>query len=225
MPNPKRYIEQIVEEQVQKWHYSHRQPRPDKASNVVVTISREPGSGGAVIAEGIAERLHLDLFHQKVIHEMARSAQVSQQLVQSLDEKGLNFMEDWMASLIHGRYLWPDEYLQHLLKVIGTIGNHGNAVIVGRGANFLLPLENVFRIRVIAPKAFRIQKVADAFGISTEEAKRRVMKTESDRKAFVRKYFYEDVADPANYDLVLNTGTLSITEAVECVCCILKLQC
>lgn len=224
MQTRKRSIEQIIEEQVQRWHFLRREPSREKITNIVITISREPGSGGDIIARDLAERLKLDLFHQKVIHEMARSAHVSRQIAQSLDEKGLNFVEDWIASLIHRRHLWPDEYLQHLLKVIGTIGNHGNAVIVGRGANFVLPAKDILRLRIIAPKAFRAQKVSETFGIPLEDAKRRILKTESDRKAFIRKYFHEDIANPANYDLVMNTGTMTISESVECVCSILRLR-
>jgi cytidylate kinase len=224
MSTRRRSIEQIVEEQVQRWDYTHREPKIGKMPRHMITLSREPGSGGDLVARGISEHLNLDLFHQKVIHEMARSAKVSHQLVQSLDEKALNVLEDSIASVILRRHLWPDEYLKHLLRVISTIGNHGNAVIIGRGANFILPRKNIFRIRVIAAPQFRAQKVAETFDISLDEAKRRILKTESDRKAFVRKYFHEDIADPANYDVVLNTGSISITEAIACCCSILNLR-
>ncbi len=69
----------------------------------------------------------------------------------------------------------------------------------------------------VAPLEIRVQNVAHNFNVSYDEAKRRVLKTESDRSAFVRKYFHEDVAAAANYDLVLNTGKLSIEAAVEAV--------
>nr|HID58173.1 hypothetical protein [Desulfobacterales bacterium] len=42
-------------------------------------------------------------------------------------------------------------------------------------------------------------------------------RTESDRRAFIRKFFYADIADPKNYDLVINTGTLTIDAAVEAI--------
>jgi cytidylate kinase len=109
-----------------------------------------------------------------------------------------------------------------LLKVIGTIGKHGRAVIVGRGANFILPRESTFRLRVIAPRDFRAQKVAQDFDIPLKDAKRRILKTESDRKAFIRKYFHSDIADPGNYDMVINTGTISLSEAIETVSCLLQ---
>ena len=73
-------------------------------------------------------------------------------------------------------------------------------------------------------RAFRAKKVAETYDIPLKDAERRILKTESDRRAFVRKYFYEEIADPANYDLVINTGSISIPEAVESVCSILNLR-
>jgi cytidylate kinase len=215
-------ILQIVEEQVQRWRFKNLEDKSPIETINLVTLSREPGSGGRLMAAGIAEKLHFDLFHQEVIHAMAKSAQVSTKMLESVDEKGLSMIEDWVASAVHKRHLWPDEYLQHLLKVIGTIGKHGRAVIVGRGANFVLPANKHLRVRVIAPAEFRAEQVAREHKLSREEARRRILKTESERQAFVRKYFHADIADPKNYDIVLNTGKIQIEEGVEAVCSLLK---
>ena len=64
----------------------------------------------------------MDLFHQEVLHKMAASAKVNATLLGTLDERALNTLENWIASLVHERHLWPDQYLQHLMKVIGIIG-------------------------------------------------------------------------------------------------------
>jgi cytidylate kinase len=218
--NP-RSITAIVEEQVQKWQLMHKEKK-EAAPLPVITISREPGSGGRLIAKAIAEELGMDLFHQEVLHEMAKSAQVSSQLLETLDEKGLNTLEHWVSSMINARHLWPDEYSQHLMKVIGTIAKHGSAVLVGRGANFILPREKRFSVRIVAPQAMRIANVAKTFDLSQEDATRRVIRTNSDRKAFVHKYFNADIADPLNYDMVLNTEVLSIAQAARAVSCIFK---
>lgn len=222
MSTRKRSIEQIVDEQVQRWQYFRREPKAHKPQPIMVTLSREPGSSGGMIAKGIAESLNLDLFHQNVIHEMAHSAKVSRQLVKSLDERTLNTLEDSIAAVVRDRHLWPDEYLKHLFKVIGTIGNHGNAVIVGRGANFILAQTGVFRLRIIAPRNLRIHRYAEFFGIPADEAKRRILKIESQRRAFIRKYFHEDITDPVNYDLVINTGNVSILEVISAVDAMLR---
>ena len=89
-----RSINQLIEEQVQKWQIMRKTP-PLKAELPVITVSREPGSGGKLVAARVAEKLGLDLFHQEVIHEMAQSAQVETRLLKTLDEKGLSVLEDW----------------------------------------------------------------------------------------------------------------------------------
>jgi len=210
-------ISQMIEEQVHRWQIQQKKKPEEKAIVPVVTLSREPGSGGRIVAQKLSERLGFEVFHQEVLHEMAKRAEVSEQLLATLDEKGLSIMEDWISSLVNDRHLWPDQYLRHLMNVIGTIGKHGRAVVVGRGANFILPPEQRFRVRITASQRLRIENVARDFNLSQDEAKRRVIKTESDRKAFIRKYFNADIADPTNYDLVINTETLSVDNAVDVV--------
>ena len=208
---------QIAEEQIHRWQLLNRHVTEEKKKIPVVTVSREPGSGGRIVAQKLAERLGFTVFHQEVLHEMAQQAKISDQMLANLDEKGLSVLEDWIASLVNRRHLWPDKYLHHLMNVVGTIGKLGQAVIVGRGANFILPAERRFRVRIIGSREVRIQNVAREFGMTEEDAKRRVIKTESDRQAFIRKYFNADIADPTNYDLTINTDTLSITHAVDVI--------
>lgn len=210
-------IPQIVEEQVHRWQIQQQKKPKEKAIAPVVTISREPGSGGRIVAQKLSERLGFEMFHQEVLHEMAKRTEVSEQLLATLDERGLSILEDWISSLVNDRHLWPDQYLRHLMNVIGTIGKHGRAIVVGRGANFILPPEQRFRARITASQKLRIENVAREFNLSPDEAKRRVIKTESNRKAFIRKYFNADIADPTNYDLVINTETLSVANAVDVI--------
>jgi len=90
-------------------------------------------------------------------------------------------------------------------------------VIVGRGANFILPAHEIFAVRVIAPLEIRIRNVARGYHVADEEAKRRVIQRESRRKAFIRHSFNADISDPIHYNMVVNTGKMSIAAAVEAV--------
>lgn len=213
-------IQQIIEEQVQRWQALTQEKKVQPVKRSVISISREPGSGGRIIATDLANKLGFDLFHQEVLHQMAQSANVNTRLLETLDEKGLNLLEETISSVINEHHLWPDEYLKHLMKVIGVVGEHGRSVLVGRGGNFILQKERCLRVRVVAPLPIRVKRVCKEFGLSAEDAKRRVIRTESDRRAFIRKYFYADVADPLNYDVVLNTEFLSVSEAVEAIRCV-----
>ena len=222
MKTTTRSMERLIEEQMHRWQLMHREKKVEKDVLPIITISREPGSGGKIVAQKLAAMLDVELFHQEVLHEMAKRAEVSQQMLATMDERGLSILEDWISSLVHDRHMWPDEYLRHLMNVIGTIGKHGRAVVVGRGANFVLPPEQRFRVRISAPRRFRVQNVAREFNISEDEAKRRVIQTESNRKAFIRKYFNSDIADPDNYDLILNTDTLSLDNATKIIAAALE---
>jgi len=217
MKTSRRSIEKIVDDQVLQWNRIKAETKDVKSRISVVTISRESGSGGTIIAEKLASELAFDLFHREVIQEMAESANISTRIVETLDEKGLSVLEDSVAAMIRDRHLWPDEFLRYLMKVVGTIGKHGRAVIVGRGAQFILSENENLKVRVIAPLAMRIHNVAKALDMSESEAQKRILKNDSDRRSFSRKYFYADVTDPLNYDLVINTARMSIDAGVKAI--------
>jgi cytidylate kinase len=210
-------IHQLIEEQVRRWEILRKEKSETKILPVI-TLSREPGSGGKLVGKAVADRLGLELFHQEIINAMAASADTSARIIRTLDERGVSMLEDWVSAAISERHLWPDEYSQVMMRVIGTIGRHGKALIVGRGANFVLPPENRFRVRIIAPLEMRVDRVAETFGVGKKEAKKRVLRTESERRAFVRKYFHSDIRDPANYDMILNSGTLAVDSAADAIC-------
>lgn len=210
-------VHQLIEEQVRRWEILRKEKQKDKILPVI-TLSREPGSGGKLVAKAVADRLGLDLFHQELINAMADNADTTTRVIRTLDERGLSMIEDWVSAAISERHLWPDEVSRVLMRVIGAIARHGKAIIVGRGANFVLPPENRFRVRIIAPLELRVSRVAETYGVSKKEAKRHVLRTESDRRAFVRKYFHSDIGDPANYDVIFNTGTLSVESAAAAIC-------
>jgi cytidylate kinase len=215
--NVMKSIEQIIDDQVKRWEMMRAVGGRVEGAKPVITFSREPGSGGSIVAKELAEQLGLDFFHREIIQKMAESASISKRLMEILDEKDITILDDWISTLVNAKHLWPDQYLRHLLNVIGAIGRHGGAVIVGRGSCFILTPDVNFRVRVVAPLETRAQNVARQFEVPLNEARRRVLKTELDRSAFVRKYFHKDVAEAVNYDLVLNTGNMSIGAAVDAI--------
>jgi len=213
-----RSLNSMVEEQLAKWKSATTEQKAVKAKPApVITISREPGSGGTEIARKLAQELKMDIVGAQIIQKIAESADISAKLIESLDEKQITRRDDWLSSLIENRHLWVDAYLRHLTKVIGTIGKQGNFIIVGRGAQYILPPEDTFRLRFIADMEVKIQNVIRDFGSSREDAVKYVIKTDSDRRAYLRKYFNADVTNPSDYDMVINTGKLGIDGAVETV--------
>jgi cytidylate kinase len=209
-------VEKLVEEHARKWEILLRKKKRE-ALEPVIAVSRLPGSGGRLIVRRIADEMDFDLFDSEIVQKIAESARVLSTIVETLDEKGRSAVEDWLSALVNNRYFWDEDFVKHLAKVINIIGKHGKAVILGRGASFILPPAECVRVLVLAPFEVRVQNIVREFGVSAEEAKRRVMRTESDRKAFIRKYFCAEMTDPTHFDLVLNTEFISIDGALEVV--------
>jgi cytidylate kinase len=211
-------IAQFVKQQIKRWESGtaekDRRPEPHIP---VITVSMEPGSGGSLVAQEVADRLGFDYFHRDIIQGIAKSAKIRTTVIETLEKERLSGIEDFISSLYKDQYLYPGIYMQHLVKVVNTIADHGRAVIVGRGANFILPPEERFSVRVVAPLEIRIQNVARAYKVSAEKAKKRVIGRESRRSAFIRKSYNADISDPENYDLTINTGRMGIETAVETV--------
>ncbi len=211
-------VEEFVQKQVDKWQKLYAdEVKKKKARIPVIALCMEPGSGGCMIAEQIAKRLGFDFFHRDIIHKIAESARISTTVVESLEKERLSGVQDFISSLVKDQYIHPSIYLNHLMQVIGTIGKQGRSVVVGRGANFIMPVKDRFAVRVIAPQDLRIENVAKWFGVPTDTAKRRVLVRENRRRAFIRQSFNADICDPIHYDMVLNTENLSIGAAVESV--------
>lgn len=212
-----RSIHKIIDEQVKRWEMQKKQDLKPVDTCRVITISRECGSRGQQVAEALSQALGFDLFHHEILESMIEATQNSKVLLETLDEKGMNIVEDLVAALVHEHHLWPDEYSKVLLRVLNTIGRHGNAVILGRGANFALKNINALRVRIVAPDDLRRKAVQHAQGLNTEDAQKMMVSTDANRTAFIRRYFNADTQDPANYDLILNTGTLSVEKAVSII--------
>jgi len=215
-----RSLDQLVAEQIAKWQ---RQRIEQKKTSAIhrpgpcITISRDPGSGGTELARRLAKDLGMDLIGSKIIQQVAERADISEKVIASLDEKEVRLRDLWLDSLFRTRHIWPDEYLRYLTKVIGTIGKQGNTIIIGRGGQFILPPEETFRVRLVAPRDIRIRNVMRGSNADFETSERYVYKTEADRNAFHCKHFSADWTNPIHYDLIVNTGYMGVEGAVAAV--------
>lgn len=214
---------QFVSEQIEKMSQERLQRHGDAKSYVpVVTVSIQPGSGGRLIAEQVAKTLGFDFFNREIIHQVAESVKINPEIIEKIEKERLSGVEDLIASFVRDHYLWPGMYLEHLERIVYAIGETGRAIIVGRGANFLLDPEKRFSVRIIAPLAVRVQNIVTAYGVSEAKARRRIKNRQEKREAFIRKSFNADVENPLHYDLILNTEAVQINEAVDAICIFLS---
>jgi cytidylate kinase len=214
----KRTVEQFAQDQRDFFVSSlTEEDRAKPASVPVVTVAMEPGSGGFLVAEALAKRLGFDFYHRNILNAIAHSADTNSDVLDMIEKERFSKIQDFVSSLLQEQYVYSGDYVQHLTKMVNSLGLIGRAVIVGRGANFILPPEKRFAIRVIAPEEIRVKNVAFHFGVSLAEAKKRIKNRETKRKTFIKNTFHKDITDVGSYDLILNTARLDLRAAVETV--------
>ncbi|WP_300454935.1 cytidylate kinase-like family protein [Desulfobacula sp.] len=212
-------IQKIIEEQIRRWQMGKIEDTPVQEAINVITISRESGSLGHEVAEKLCQETGFDLFHNEIIEAMIETSKNSRALLETLDERAMNIVDDIVSNFVNDHHLWADEYSKLLFKILTTIARHGNAVILGRGANSVLNKQKALRVRMIAPVLIRRDRIQKRLGLTKEDAHKHIVSTDANRIAFVKRYMNCDANDASNYDLLLNTGTFSVEKAVQIIKC------
>jgi cytidylate kinase len=103
-----------------------------------------------------------------------------------------------------------------VVRAVTSIAEQGMAVILGRGAPFVLRPERTLRVLVVAPRRARIERLAKERDLPVDEAERRMRREDEERRTFLTQ-FGVDPDDPSIYDLVVNTGSLGMDGATHTV--------
>lgn len=174
----------------------------------VVTISRQMGTGGAEVAQKLVEMLGppWQMWDQQIIDAIANHADVRKEMVESLDEHAQNEIDTVVKSLLGVGGIEAPGYRRHLAEVLLTIERAGFAVILGRGANFVLP--RALNVRLKASLPVRVERVMQQRNLSRHQAEQAIRESDKQREAFVRQMFGRDIDEEGAYDMVIYTDDL-----------------
>ena len=176
----------------------------------VITISRQMGSLGTEIAQGVAERLGYEYLDKERIGQALADYGFPAPEMEKFDERKPPFWDSWQVQ--------RKKFIHLLQAVIFDFARKGNVVIVGRGGQILLKnLPGVFHIRVIAPFEDRIRRMAKETGGDEKQAERILRRVDRDSAGFIQSFFDVDWEDPQLYDLVLNTQKMKVETAIQII--------
>lgn len=212
-------IEHLIERQASRWNLQRRVAGVEETQAVrpCVAFSRLPFSEGDEIAERVAEALDFGLFGREVMETMATEDGVAERLLLGLEERVRNVIERYLIELFRSGVATQDEAFAHVMKVLGTIGRRGAAVIVGRGAPYVLPVSQTLRVLVVAPAEHRAARLAASRGLAAEEAREVLAREDAARAAFVEHHFRLQQTNACLYDLCLDSATLGVDGGVALV--------
>lgn len=182
-----------------------------------VTISTQLGAGGVELAQGLSARLGWQVFDKEIVQEIAKNTHTREAILSRLDGHAVGAFEDYVSHLFVPGHVDHSAYVLEMMRVVWAIARHGQAIMLGRGAHWLLDARYGLRVRAIAPVDKRVEWLKRTQAMSTAEAIRRVEADGADRARFIQQIYKQDIDDPLAYDLVVNLGALGLEAAVEIV--------
>ena len=168
------------------------------------------GSWGSQVASEIARQLGYRLVWRELINQAALRAGVPEVALATIDELGILGLKPSPNDLL--------AYHRAVRQIMGELAREDNIVIVGRAGQVILQDQaGTLHVRVIAPRSLRIARTAEEKSVTLETAAGLIDRSDRSRTDYLKRYYQAQVDDPQLYDLVINTGRLSIEASAALV--------
>ncbi len=189
-----------------------------------VTISRQAGAGGTSVGQRVVDLLNAErddvpwtLFDRSLVDAVLEKHNLPQELSRYMTEAGIRAFQETVQTVL-GRHPSSFELVQKTNETILTLGQLGNAVLLGRGANLLTrQLTGGFHVRLVADHDTRLERIKALHRLDDRRAEEHLRRVDKDRAAYVREHFGTDIEDVLTYDCVLNTARMSHDEAARMI--------
>jgi len=179
--------------------------------HLVVTISREYGSGGHSIGQEIAKKLGIGFYDKELIDITAEESGFTEEYIRENEQKlaGTLLDELYMQSYAYVKDELPPSDVLFLVqsKIIRDIAAKGPCVIVGRCASFVLKDNpNCFNVFIHADEEFRKSKMVNEYGVDVPIPSKELEKMDRERANYCLEYTGENWRDSTNYHITINSA-------------------
>lgn len=199
-----------------------------KKSQIVITISRQLGSGGAYIGQQLAKKLDILYLDREIIKMAAEKLSVLEDDLEPRDERVLSF---WQSVFKFSGYSGPDVYIpprffvptdrelfEAEAEVIKHVAKDRSAVIIGRcGSHVLRACPNHTSIFLHADNDFRKKRIEELYNVSQEEASKMMAKSDSERSRYHHRLTGKEWTDARQYDLSIDTSKIGVDNCVQLI--------
>jgi len=197
------------------------------ATNTIITVGRQYGSGGRYVARLLAEKLEIPFYDKELLAEVAKDSGFCQDLLEEHDERNTrNFLFSMMSGtqpMGETGSMYMDMPLNHRIflaqfDTIRRIAAQGPCVIVGRCADYVLrDHENVLNVFIRASLEERTKRIVTYYGADPLKAEETLKKADKQRASYYNYYATGSWGDVNNYHLCVDTGALGIEGCVKLI--------
>ena len=182
---------------------------------LIISVGREFGSGGHVIAEELARRFELPLYDNNLLEHIAEEKEISHESLKKYDERPKNRL---FSRTVRGYSNSMQENLANMqfefLKKKAAAGE--SFVIVGRCSETVLKgFDGLVTIFVLGDPEVKAERIREVYGVSEEEARRMMKREDWNRKSYHNYYCKGKWGDSRNYDFSINSSRLGIEKTAD----------
>lgn len=194
----------------------------NKLSNdIVITISREYGSGGRYIGRLIADKLGIKFYDKDFVTELADKTGFSEEFIESNEQKRAA-----LSSLNNGYYVGldgADELFVKESELIKELAEKGSCVIIGRCSDFVLrDKKNVIKVFVYSSMEDKIKRAVEFYGLEKSKAEKEINKQNKLRANHYKYYTDREWNNLENYDIAINSDILGVDKSANLICEMVK---
>ena len=146
---------------------------------------------------------------------MAEDADVSRRVVEAFDEKTISEIELVARAVLGDQEMGGFLYARHLARALTAISKLGCAIILGRGANFMLP--DALHVRIDASDDVRIRNMMQFENLTHEEAEHKIRHSDRDREHFLMSVYGKERMQNARFDIEICTDRWTPDDAAEII--------
>lgn len=192
----------------------------------VISIGRQPGSGGKEIAEKLAERLNVKVYDKTLIDVAAKESGIDPAVFEMADEQeagsffgGLFSIHGSMGNYFPGsNYMENSKLFEIQSEVIRDIAENESCIIVGRCAEYVLrDHPAMISIFITADHEDRVERVMKQNGLEREKAIDFIEKNDKRRKAYHDYYATTQWGEAKCYDICINSSRMGIDGSVDLI--------
>jgi cytidylate kinase len=184
---------------------------------LTVAVSREAGARGGTIAVAVGRVLGWQVYDHELLDFLARDEAARGELLADVPASARQWAEAELAKFARARELAAGSDAVAVARFVLTLAARGEAVLVGRGAGFLLPPATTVHVRVVAPIEERVAYLGQWLRLTEAEAAAEVRRRDRKRAEFLAALTDRNPDDPTCYDLVVNSGRLGLEASAELI--------
>ena len=178
-----------------------------KGKKIVITISREYGSGGHYVGELLAKRMGLNFYDKNLINLISKKSGLSKEYVEANNQKLASFK---YIDNNDDRIFIAEE------KVIKDLAKKESCVIVGRCADYILKdNKDTIKVFLYSSSQDKVKRAVKYYNLEEDKALKEINKINSERAKHYKYYTNRDWYDFANYDIALNVDYLGVEKTAE----------